>query len=766
MASFVLNTQDIYNQGTVIHSDKAVEKLEEDLLGRKGFSKQLAKNILAWKDPDSLVIGLYGKWGDGKSSVKNFITDLYKNPDKFEEDVDRDAIPKVIEFNPWIFSNQGSLIQSFLLEVGKEIGKGGDERDKEIARKLGLIRLYLGALSTISKKTELAFFRYVLPALGISGAMILDRIFAVSPIIYVFCVIGILLVEALTFSERFVSFFEKFYRQKIQLQERTLNELKEEIKNSLEHREQKILFVIDDIDRLSPEEIKSLFQLIKINLDLPNLIFLLVMDIRTVGKVISSEGIDGEEYIEKIVQFPVLIPKADDKKLSEFLFAQLNDILKFFSEDSFDKTRWSELYQSGLGKIFLKRGNLRVIKRPINQMRSSVSLISAEVDPVDFLGIRTIEYFYPELYHYISNNKDVFTTVNRHSQYDGKRLDGIRTAFESEMSKVDPYVKDVLLELFPSLKSVVENYSFGEDIQKTWRQKRRICSPDHFHTYFYLDVPKGLMKASEVGAILSTLNDVPEFKRLLEENVKEEKKIRHLLTTLLDHVSDFPSDPAKVKEILLAIFSISNPVSEIEKEVIFDFGADMELARLAYFYLKNLRDKKIPFFEAAKGAVEESDTLYGPVYFVAINDARRDGSGREIFTIPESEELAAICVKKIKKAVKDGSLKNDRNMLYILFRWKEWGEAKDIENFVKGYKKSRVALAEFVRHFKSYSLVSSGGTTEKRPRMQYGGLKEFFDLDYVKGQMDKVDMSKLTKEQKEAVELFKKDFNKKNDAMY
>lgn len=752
----------------MIHSDKAVEKIEEDLLGRKGFSKQLAKNILAWKDPDSLVIGLYGRWGDGKSSVKNFIKDLYRNPDKFEEELDRDAIPTVIEFNPWIFSNQGSLIQSFLLEVGKEIGKSGGEKDKEIARKLGLIRLYLGALITINKKTEIAFFRYILPALGFSGAVILDRVFSFSPtIIYSLFVAVTLFVEALTFTESFVAFLEGFYHQKLKLEERTLNELKEEIKTSLEQRKQKILFVIDDIDRLAPHEIKSLFQLIKINLDLPNLIFLLVMDIKTVGKVITSEGIDGEEYIEKIVQFPVLIPKADNDKLSEFLLAQLDDVLKFFSEDKWDKERWSDLYQAGLIKIFLKRGNLRVIKRPINQMRSSASLISREVDPVDFLAIRTIEYFYPDLYHYIANNKDVFTTVNRHSQYEGKRLDAIRTAFESEMVKVDPFVKDILLELFPSLKSVVQNYSFGDETEKTWRQKRRICSPEHFNTYFYLEVPKGLMRANEIDTIISTLNDIPEFRKLLEENLRDEKKIRNLLTNLLDHVSKFPDSPSKIKEILIALFDITDTVSKIEKTEMFDFGAVMELARLAYFYLKNLKERKIPIFEACMEAMQETQSLYGAIYFVSINDSRRENTnGREIFSTTEAEALADICVKKIKKAVKDGTFKKDRNMLYMLFRWKEWGKPEDVDAFVKTYKKSRVALAEFVSHFKSYVLVSSGHGTERLPRMQYVGLKEFFDLDYVKTQMEKVDLQKLNQEQKEAIELFKKDFSKKGDVMY
>ncbi|MGE4559240.1 MAG: P-loop NTPase fold protein [Desulfobulbus sp.] len=50
-------------------SDRPITKVEEDLLGRSGFSTDLANAMASWHGKDSLVVALHGDWGSGKSSV-------------------------------------------------------------------------------------------------------------------------------------------------------------------------------------------------------------------------------------------------------------------------------------------------------------------------------------------------------------------------------------------------------------------------------------------------------------------------------------------------------------------------------------------------------------------------------------------------------------------------------------------------------------------------------------------------------------------------
>ena len=52
-------------------ADTPISDPKLDRLGRAGFASSLAASILGLKGQDSIVIGLCGPWGSGKSSVLN-----------------------------------------------------------------------------------------------------------------------------------------------------------------------------------------------------------------------------------------------------------------------------------------------------------------------------------------------------------------------------------------------------------------------------------------------------------------------------------------------------------------------------------------------------------------------------------------------------------------------------------------------------------------------------------------------------------------------
>lgn len=123
--------------------DRPIKSEKEDLLGRKRFSESLAESIVLWKGEESLVIGLYGKWGSGKSSIINLCVEHLHNLKKEET-------PTIIEFNPWFFSGQEKINDHFFNEIARELEyKGGILKDKERANKL---RLYSSAIDIIPTK--------------------------------------------------------------------------------------------------------------------------------------------------------------------------------------------------------------------------------------------------------------------------------------------------------------------------------------------------------------------------------------------------------------------------------------------------------------------------------------------------------------------------------------------------------------------------------------------------------------------------------------
>ena len=69
--------------------------------------------------------------------------------------------------------------------------------------------------------------------------------------------------------------------------------------------------VIDDVDRLTPQEIQELFQLIKANADFPNVVYLVLFERTTVENSVEKVlEVDGREYLEKIVQVGFDLPRA------------------------------------------------------------------------------------------------------------------------------------------------------------------------------------------------------------------------------------------------------------------------------------------------------------------------------------------------------------------------------------------------------------------------------------------------------------------------
>src|SRR5881227_3414463 len=105
--------------------DNPIRNKEKDLLHRYPLAHRIATMISDFKDNDSLVIGIEGEWGSGKTSFINLIL----------EDL-RETEALLITFNPWNFSDQNELIKDFfdsLIDALKRSdGKKGQVRVKQI----------------------------------------------------------------------------------------------------------------------------------------------------------------------------------------------------------------------------------------------------------------------------------------------------------------------------------------------------------------------------------------------------------------------------------------------------------------------------------------------------------------------------------------------------------------------------------------------------------------------------------------------------------
>ena len=110
--------------------------------------------------------------------------------------------------------------------------------------------------------------------------------------------------------------------------EPNLQKKKDEIIKKLKEEKLKIVVAIDDIDRLSEEEIVAVFQLVKALADFPNTVYLLAFDrevvVQALEKVQSGKG---EAYLEKVVQVPFEIPSPNMTSIHNAFFSKLDETL-------------------------------------------------------------------------------------------------------------------------------------------------------------------------------------------------------------------------------------------------------------------------------------------------------------------------------------------------------------------------------------------------------------------------------------------------------
>jgi hypothetical protein len=254
--------------------DSPIHRTEEDFFGRWRFASELWQ--IAGKAPKdwSVRVGVYGRWGEGKTSVLNFLEQFAKR--------DGDII---VWFNPWSVRDRNELWNRFAGEVFSRFEEEGLK--VEGTRTVKLKKMSRVLIDPIQRTAELnqttkAIVGATLPHFG-----------------------KLLNANSETFKH---------------------------IQKALGSR--RVIVMIDDLDRSEPQLLPELFLALRDVLDLPGFSFVLAFDVDVVARALAQEYTAwgrGEEFLEKIIDFPVSLPVPSDQQLRQFLFAQINNDCPFVS---------------------------------------------------------------------------------------------------------------------------------------------------------------------------------------------------------------------------------------------------------------------------------------------------------------------------------------------------------------------------------------------------------------------------------------------------
>ncbi len=133
-------------------------------------------------------------------------------------------------------------------------------------------------------------------------------------------------------------------------QEETVEKLHAELSKALVDQNKRFLIVIDDIDRLSPDEALLIFRLVKSIGSLPNVLYLLAYD-RILAEGIIAERFpsEGPHYLEKIVQAAFELPEPRQSDLCQQLLERISVICGSPERD--DLVRFMNVFNNVVARV-------------------------------------------------------------------------------------------------------------------------------------------------------------------------------------------------------------------------------------------------------------------------------------------------------------------------------------------------------------------------------------------------------------------------------
>ncbi|WP_165795464.1 KAP family P-loop NTPase fold protein [Deinococcus koreensis] len=340
-----------------LHADRP-STLSEDRYHRRLFVRRLTQAVAARVETSPFIIGIEGTWGEGKSTVLEYMAQELAEHHK-------DVI--LVRFNPWAYPSQEQMMLGLVRVVAEALEDSKVPSVKDVAA--GILHLVGSAAEWAGTATGLGHLKDA----GTAGK----------------AVAGALRQEA------------SFSKQKASL-ERKLNEAGVQV-----------VVLVDDLDRLDHEAIRTVFRLLKAVFDLPSFTYILAYDPAIIASALETHfeargRPSGRRYLEKIVQLPLALPALDQIDLEEDLFENLT---RAFTENDLPPDADELVGVRQLARVLSAHITTpREIRRLGNAVRFALPILRGETNPVDVCRIEAMRVLFPDIFDLVVRHADDLTS--------------------------------------------------------------------------------------------------------------------------------------------------------------------------------------------------------------------------------------------------------------------------------------------------------------------------------------------------------------------
>jgi len=534
------------------HNDQPItgESESPDLLKREAFSKHLANVLSIAPSDDCMTASLEGEWGYGKTSVINLVKKSLVN---------QESSPVIVEYNPWLAGKAEALVQDFLVQFSSQLNI--PNRPKE----------GLKAAKELLAYSELFNAMKFIPGVE-PWASTVQGVF-----------------KAFGGATKKIS----------KLKELDLIGRKNKINDLLKNLGVSIVVIIDDIDRLTPDEAFQVVRLVKAVADFPGTSFLLSFDPTYLASSLEKHGIENSsQYIDKVVQLRISLPLIAHNDLQKLADIELQSLSDKSLTDSFerDQERLSYLYHSYV-KYLIR--SPRELKRTFNHLRFVLSQTEGNVCFTDLYCLSVLAIKAPYIYHslkespeyYVGRKFDDSLAFDKREEIVEKSKEN-RDGIITRASEKDVFhLKGILKELFPLLDD--SGFSlYGSD----YDQSGRVASEKRLYIALHYQIPTGFASDTDIVSFLNGSINREEYLRIaISEGFVE--RLFELLHHNIEKANQ--EDAALSLKALYTVFFDSPYLKSFEDAVhgFFGFEPYRNIMWLTFSFIKSLDEKEQFLFD-------------------------------------------------------------------------------------------------------------------------------------------------------------------------